>query len=310
MPMPMDESGAVGMPEIGSQLFQSFCDAMPLGVCLVDLQGKIVYWNAAAESITGYLSHEVLGRAYRGDLLIQCSHCEGVKRNTELQCPVREVLRDGSAVVAELFLRHKDGHRLPVHVDAFPLRDSMGELRGVAEILAHSRERHEVPGWTGQSQREFEIAAGLPTVAESREQLQMALRSRSASTTALLLIEMSEQASILQHGGTAMLRQATRVLGKTVAGLLPSPNFLGCWSDDRVVALIPACPVEDLEKLAAELAEVGSSCAVKWWGDRVVIRIRSVARYLDSSLPAETLIQSLEEDLKSVTIDQECSGKE
>src|SRR5208282_1053776 len=106
-----------------SQLFESFCAAMPLGVCLVDLQGKIVYWNAAAESITGYLSQEVLGRAYRGDLLIQCSNCGGAKRNTELQCPVREVLRDGRAVVAELYLRHKDGHRLPVHVDAFPLRD-------------------------------------------------------------------------------------------------------------------------------------------------------------------------------------------
>ena len=44
------------------ELFQSFCNAMPLGVCLVDREGKIVYWNAAAEGITGYHSHEVLGR--------------------------------------------------------------------------------------------------------------------------------------------------------------------------------------------------------------------------------------------------------
>ena len=64
----------------------------------------------------------------------------GAKRNTELQCPVREVLRDGRAVAADLFLRHKDGHRLPVHVDAFPLRDSMGEMRGVGEILIPRRE--------------------------------------------------------------------------------------------------------------------------------------------------------------------------
>jgi PAS domain S-box-containing protein len=41
------------MPETVSHLFESFCDAMPLGVCPVDLQGKIVYWNAAAEAITG-----------------------------------------------------------------------------------------------------------------------------------------------------------------------------------------------------------------------------------------------------------------
>ena len=43
------------MSEIEAQLFRSFSDAMPYGVCLVDLQSKIIYWNAAAEWITGYL---------------------------------------------------------------------------------------------------------------------------------------------------------------------------------------------------------------------------------------------------------------
>jgi PAS domain S-box-containing protein len=298
------------MPEIGSQLFQSLCDAMPLGVCLVDLQGKIVYWNVAAEAITGYLSQEVLGRAYRGDLLIECSHCGGVKRNTELQCPVREVLRDGRAVAAELFLRHKDGHRLPVHVDAFPLRDSMGELRGVGEILDPSRGKPEGTGWTGHSEREFEIAAGLPAVEESREHLQLALRSRTAANVVLVLIEMAEQAAILHYGGTAMVRQATRMLAKTIAGLLPSPHFLGCWSEDRLLALIPACSPKALELLGANLAEVGSSCAVKWWGDRVVIRIHAAARYLDPADTLDALMQSLEEDLKSATVGIECSGKD
>src|ERR1700692_4337333 len=113
------------MSQIEAKLFQSFSDAMPFGVCLVDLQGKIIYWNVAAEGITGYLGHEVLGRAYRGDLLIQCG---GTNASTETQCPVTEVLRDGRAVVAELFLRHKHGHRIPIHVFAFSLRDAMGEM--------------------------------------------------------------------------------------------------------------------------------------------------------------------------------------
>ncbi len=59
------------MSEIEAHLFRSFSDAMPYGVCLVDLHSKIFYWNAAAEGITGYLGQEVVGRTYRGDLLIQ-----------------------------------------------------------------------------------------------------------------------------------------------------------------------------------------------------------------------------------------------
>ena len=133
------------MPGTEAQLFRSFIDAMPYGVCMVDLQRKITHWNAAAEEITGYLGHEVLGRAYRGDLLI---HCEGTNAGPEVQCPVLEVLRDGRAVAAGLFLRHKLGHRMPIHVLAFPLRDSMGEMKGVGD-----------PGWGGSS--EYRVSDGV-----------------------------------------------------------------------------------------------------------------------------------------------------
>jgi PAS domain S-box-containing protein len=286
------------MPDFDGQLFRSFSDAMPLGVCLVDVQGKIIYWNAAAEGITGYLGAEVLGRAYRGDLLL---HCGGSDATTDVQCPVKEVLRDGRAVAAELFLRHKDGHRAPVHVAAFPLRDSMGEMRGVGEIFGAWPGKREATNWAGHSDREFEMATGLPAVDESREHLQAELRSRAASSSALILIEMSEHLAIQKHGGAAMLHQALHILAKTVAGLLPPRHYIGCWNDWRLVAIVPGCSSEALTALQSQLAAVGSSCAVKWWGDRVVVGIRTVARHLDPSQTVDTLIQGLEQELKSGT---------
>jgi PAS domain S-box-containing protein len=282
------------MSQIDAELFKSFSDALPYGVCIVDLQGKIIYWNLAAEVVTGYMGHEVLGRAYRVDLLV---HCEGA--HTAAQCPVTEVLRNGKGVVADLFLRHQDGHRIPVHVFAFALRDSMGEMRGVGEVFEPSPGKQEVLGWAGHSEREFEMATGLSSVDESREQLQTLFRSRSASSSALMLIEMSEREALLQHGGTAMLHQAIRVLAKTVAGLLPSRNYVGCWSDWRLIAVVPECKPESLEMLKATLAGVGSSCAVKWWGDRLVVGIRAAARLVDASQTVDSLIQKLELDLKS-----------
>lgn len=290
------------MSEIEAQLFRSFSDAMPYGVCLLDLQRKIVYWNAAAEVITGYLAHEVLGRTYRGDLLV---HCRGTEASAEVQCPVMEVLRDGRPVEASLFLRHKLGHLKPIHVLAFPLRDSMGEMRGVGEIFDPSREGRDGPGWTGRSDREFEMATGLPALSESWERLRTLLQSSSASSSALVLIEMSEQRAILQHGGTAMLHQALRTLAKTISGLLPSRHFVGCWSDWRLIAIVPECKMEAIETLRSILAGVGSACAVKWWGDRLVVETRAAARPVDPSKTVEALIQVLEQDLKSIANGEE-----
>lgn len=285
------------MVRCDAQLFEGFCDATPYGVCFVDLQGKIVYWNTASERITGYLGHEVLGRVYRGDLLV---HCESGSANNEVRCPITEVLRDGRTVVADLFLRHKDGHRLEIHVSAFPLRDSAGEIRGVGEIFDTSSSTQTVPGFVGHSEREFEMATGLSSIEESRQQLATLLRSRSASSPALVLVEMSEQEAILQHGGAAMLHQAIRVLAKTVAGLLPPKSYVGCWTDWRLIAIAPECRPEVLEKLKSTLAGVSSSCAVKWWGDRVVVGMRAAARYVDPSQTVEALIQRLELDLKLI----------
>lgn len=286
------------MSEIDARLFQGFSDAMPFGACLVNLQGKIIYWNAAAEGISGYLRQDVLGRAYREDLLIECGDASEGART---QCPVLEVLRDGAPVAADLYLRHKQGHRIAVRVFAFALRDANGEMLGVGEIFDSSQTKQESPAWVGHSNREFEMATGLPAVEESREQLQMLLRSHSASTAVLLLIEMSEQKAVMQHGGTPMLHQAIRVLAKTVSGLLPSRNYVGCWSDWRLIAVVPECRTDTLEKLKTTLAGVGSSCAVKWWGDRVTIGMRAAARYVDPSQNADALIEVLEQDLKNAT---------
>ncbi len=189
---------------------------------------------------------------------------------------------------------------MPIHVFAFPLRDSMGEMRGVGEIFDPSHGKQESPAWAGHSDREFEMATGLPAVAESREHLQSLLHSRAASSSALILIEMSEQRAILQHGGTAMLHQAIRVLAKTVAGLLPSHHYVGCWSDWRLIAIVPECKAETIEALKSKLAGVGSSCAVKWWGDRLVVETRAAARLVDPSQTVDALIQQLEQDLKSI----------
>jgi PAS domain S-box-containing protein len=143
------------MPQIDAQLFQCFSDSVPYGVCFIDLQGKIIYWNAAAERLTGYMAPEVLGRAYRGDLLV---HCKDNTICTEEQCPVLEALHDGNAVAANLFLRHKDGHRLPIRVSAFPLRNASGEVSGVSEIFDTYSRKNDGSPWEGHSDREFEMA--------------------------------------------------------------------------------------------------------------------------------------------------------
>ena len=56
-----------------AEVFRSALESMQAGVCVVDHDRKIRYWNEGAEKITGYLRQEVLGR-FCGDILLIGSH--------------------------------------------------------------------------------------------------------------------------------------------------------------------------------------------------------------------------------------------
>ena len=89
------------------------------GMYIVDRDCRVLYWNRGAEIITGYSYKEVLGRKCSDGIL---SHIDE-KGNVmcEKACPLKMSILDGKVHEAEAFLKHKDGHRVPVSVRTFPI---------------------------------------------------------------------------------------------------------------------------------------------------------------------------------------------
>ena len=107
------------------------------GVCFVDQERRITYWNSGAETLTGYLRHEVVGRRCPESLLRHCT-AEGAEL-CESGCPLEAFLADGQPREAFVFLRHKRGYRVPVRVRVTAVRDAQGVIAGAAEVF----EEHE-----------------------------------------------------------------------------------------------------------------------------------------------------------------------
>jgi diguanylate cyclase (GGDEF)-like protein/PAS domain S-box-containing protein len=103
------------------------------GLYLVNRDRTIIYWNRVAERITGYRSDEVIGRRCLDNILV---HVDKIGENLcRGRCPLIATINDGTFRDAEIFLRHKDGHRLPVWVRTAPLRDTAGNIIGGAELF-------------------------------------------------------------------------------------------------------------------------------------------------------------------------------
>jgi PAS domain S-box-containing protein len=103
-------------------------------IIALDLDGHVVFWNAAAERLFGWRAAEVLGRPLP---IVPAA------LRTEWQLQVQRTLQDDDraapAAAAETQRLDRDGCLVPVLRAAVPLRDAAGRISGLVETLTDIR---------------------------------------------------------------------------------------------------------------------------------------------------------------------------
>jgi diguanylate cyclase (GGDEF)-like protein/PAS domain S-box-containing protein len=118
------------------QRYKDILDQLINGVYTTDLNRVITYWNRAAEKITGYSAEEVVGKRCADNILVHVDG-EGNSLCTGM-CPLAFSMADGNTREALVYLKHKEGYRVPVHVRTTPLRDEEGKVIGGVEIFENA----------------------------------------------------------------------------------------------------------------------------------------------------------------------------
>src|SRR5215218_7392204 len=145
----------------------SVLEAVGQSVIATDLEGKVLYWNRAAEEIYGWSSEEALGRSLR-DLTVSEESLEKAEE-------VESVLRAGRAWSGETLLRRKDGSYVPVLGTATPLFDDRGSLTGMIGVSTDISERKTLEAEL-ERRASHDPLTGLPNRPAFVELLAQALR--------------------------------------------------------------------------------------------------------------------------------------
>jgi len=131
-------------------LCRRIVEESPLAVLYGDREGRIRFWNAAAEAMFGYKADEVLGQSM--DVIIperqRPRHWEGWDR-----VMATGVTRYGHDVLA-VPAQKKDGTRISVEFYILLLRAPTGEILGAAAILQDVTAR-----WQQQKELKARLAA-------------------------------------------------------------------------------------------------------------------------------------------------------
>jgi phosphoserine phosphatase RsbU/P len=114
------------------ELLNSLAD----GAYITDLDRRILFWNRAAERITGWPAAEVTGKSCFDDILAHVDK-DGHALCGHEYCPLHRSIVTGQASTEPVlvFARRRSGGRTPVEVSVAPIRNANGQVVGGIEVF-------------------------------------------------------------------------------------------------------------------------------------------------------------------------------
>lgn len=240
------------------ELFRQILDEIDEGVCFVGRGDRVLFWNRAAEEISGYTGGEMVGRDFSSQMLHEWRR-HGCERCAQ-GCPARAIARGRTLRRSNLFLRHKEGYAVAVRMRRSPLLDARGRVVGEVRLfraacdglacvdrLARLQEPALVDRLTGFGSRRF---------AEGSLVEALARKEREGQSFAVLLADLDGLADVNWIRGQSAGDAALRVSSSSLAAALRRFDLLARWGDSAFAAIVEGLEPSALTCLAHRLSEL------------------------------------------------------
>ena len=280
----------------GPEIYRIVLESMRIGVCAVDLENKIMFWNDVAERITGYLRHEVMGRSCADNIQLHCNHakCELCPQ----RCPLATAVHSARPVEANGFFHHKAGHRTPVHIWAVPIRNQHGPIIGAAQSFDRQR---TAPGAGGGLRAGNHTWLDEMTGVANHAMMQSHLREALSTFAELqvpfgvLGVRLDDLERLRANYGQEAAHSMLRVIAQTLEQTLRPTDYVGRWNEDQFLTVLTGCSESGLPAVCDRIEKMIASGSIEWWGGELFAGAVSLGKaFPESGDTAETLMERLQ----------------
>jgi PAS domain S-box-containing protein/diguanylate cyclase (GGDEF)-like protein len=293
---------------LNKKFFRILLNQLSDGVFFVDRDRTILYWNLGAERISGCLAKEMIGKKCSEDLLNHID-AQGMKL-CEGNCPMLQTLSDGREREAELYLQHRDGHRVPVLVRVLAIRDSQDRIAGAVQIFRDNSQKVMFQERIQKLEKStlFDPDTGLGNrqyiETHLKGKLEKLKRYPDPFGVLCLGIDGFEQ---LNAPGHRSKLDAVKMLGRILTHNTRPFDTMSYLGDGKFLALIDNVEETQLFSIAKKFCFLAEHSSVLTQGSEFPVTISIAGRMADPETTGESLLKSLEKKMLEL---QEAGGNQ
>ena len=225
------------------------------GVYVVDKQRKIIFWNSGSEQITGYKKEEVINSYCHANIL-QHVTADGTQLCFN-GCPLNSTLATGKVRETDVFLHHKDGHRVPVTVKSIPVFDNDENIVAAIEVFTDSRYKQS----TYEENRRLKdlLTTDELTGISNRRHLDFYLSNIIAESVefntsfGILFFDIDHFKNVNDTYGHNVGDEVLKLVSRTIKSSLRLEDKVGRWGGEEFIALIKTDNKKELTTIAEKL---------------------------------------------------------
>lgn len=245
-----------------AELIESALVSLPEGVAVLDQDCRVIFWNHAAELMTGYAGVDLIGRS-APEGIDSLLHCRAWPAGEDEEDPARP----GRGAIVHA--RHKQGRDVPFQARALVLRDDLGKRIGTS-ILFHITEHAEV------------LPHGMiddKGVQHSQEEVEERLETAYAefmhgwSHCGVLWVMVDQAHELRKTHGAKACESMMEKIERTLVNGLRLGEELGRWGMDEFLVISRERSLGELRAHAGTLAGLARTADFRWWGDRVSLTV-------------------------------------
>ncbi len=281
-----------------SEAYLDLLNNLADGVYFTDLDGRITYWNKSAEQLSGYSESEVMGKLCRENILMHLD-ATGLALCTS-NCPLRQTIRDGQPREADIYLHHKNGSRIPIHLRVAPLRNGSGTIIGAVEVFSDNTAKTQMAERLAQMEQLalLDPLTSLPNRRYLNSHIYSCLEEfrRDGWNFGILYMDLDDFKVINDRFGHEAGDLVLKMVARTLDANSRYFDIVGRWGGEEFIAVVHNVNERSLAEIAERLRILVEQSSLTDHGSlRVTVSIGGAP--VDAGDTAETVLHRADMNL-------------